>query len=197
MYPPGSRDHFVKSLGLPEIGQTKTKVWRRVVIGKDHYGLPCFRFLGLTSSGLETAVGGLRCATPAMMALANLLSHPRIGTETMSGPVAGRECLRSGKDLGRVLTIARLTRRSEIEARLALWLAALRHWFPQDWRALGRQAGSGLRELVADARALGGAWWTSKEGLPRGRRNTPDELVVVAEQLFQDLLEPLAARCGG
>ena len=49
------------------------------------------------------------CAQPKMMALANLLEHPRILPDVMSGLIADRSIKRSNKDLGRSIAIARLS----------------------------------------------------------------------------------------
>ena len=73
-------------------------------------GLPSFRFLGVTSLNRLKSSVGVEYAAPSMMALANLLSHPEIGTARIeSGPMAGH--LRAAKDLARVIALARLTGR--------------------------------------------------------------------------------------
>ena len=111
------------------------------------YGLPSFRFLGVTSLNRLKSSVGLEYASPAMMALANLLSHPEIGTARIeSGPMAG--LLRAAKDLGRVIALARLAGRDEAERWLASWRAALELCFPDDWKKLAVRLGDGLKELL-------------------------------------------------
>jgi hypothetical protein len=101
-------------LNLPEHGQREAKCWIPVNLADGWYGLPSFRFMGLTASYRLRSESGLEYASPAMMALANLLSHPMVGNERIqSGPMQG--FLRSAKDLGRVLALARLAGRDETE----------------------------------------------------------------------------------
>ena len=70
-----------------------------------------------------------------MMALANLLSHPRVGSDRIeSGPMQG--LLLSAKDLGRVIALARLTGREETEVWPRTWLEALKNCFPDEWKEL-------------------------------------------------------------
>src|SRR5207249_9663095 len=59
-------------------------------------------------------------ARPEMMALAHLLEHPVIGTQTMSTKIGGQILKRSNKDLGRVLAIRSEERRVGKECR-ARW----------------------------------------------------------------------------
>ena len=101
LYPPGPHDYFIEFLNLPQQGQAEPKRWIPLEMDDGWYGLPSFRFLGVTSLGRLTSSVGLEYASPSMMALANLLSHPRVGLDRIeSGPMQG--LLRSAKDLGRV-----------------------------------------------------------------------------------------------
>ncbi len=107
LYPPESgAAYWIELQGLPEIEQVQDVRRLRVVIGGGHFSVPAFRFGGLTARGLRATPQGIPCADPSMMALANLLGHPDVGNRRMSSPIAGRECLRSAKDLGRVLALA-------------------------------------------------------------------------------------------
>lgn len=154
LYPPESTDYFVEFLNLPEIGQPETKKWIPVRVAGGWYGLPTFKFLGLSAHGRLRSEPGLEYASPAMMALPNLLSHPRVHPHRISQPIGGRKILRSAKDLGRVLAIARLSAREDVEAWLDPWLKGLRGCFPEEWRELSRSAGSGLRELLESQQFL-------------------------------------------
>jgi hypothetical protein len=68
-----------------------------------------------------------------MMALANLLHHPSIGSETMNGLIGGREIKRSNKDLGRVLALAQLSEARQEDSLLdwpKLWSMRCKADFP-------------------------------------------------------------------
>jgi len=94
------------------------------------YGLPCFRYLGLASIDRIASDVGLQYAHPAMMALANLLSHQEVGNARIeSGEMLG--LLRSAKDLGRVIALAHLEGREGAEAWRDLWLRAVEKCFPK------------------------------------------------------------------
>jgi hypothetical protein len=126
-----------------------------------------------------------------MMTLPNLLSHPTIRPERISQPIGGRKILRSAKDLGRVLAIAQLSAREDVEAWLDPWLGGLKACFPEEWQELARSAGSGLLELLRREEVLEEALHTCEVGLLRGRRVTLDNLAAVGEQVLVDLIEPL------
>jgi hypothetical protein len=128
-----------------------------------------------------------------MMALANLLSHPSVGTERMSEPIGGRSLLRSAKDLGRVLALARFAAVEEIQGWSAAWEAALRATFPSEFQALAGRAGDGLRDLLGRPDALDDARHAVDVGLLAGYGVTAEELVGIAKQVIELALEPLAA----
>ena len=68
-----------------------------------HFGLPTFRFISITAfDALPAGDLGIRYARPEIMALANLLEHPEIKPDRMSGLFAGLAIKRSNKDFGRV-----------------------------------------------------------------------------------------------
>ena len=83
------------------------------------------RVLALTLIDRQRSEAGLEYAHPSMMALANLLSHPKLGDHVMSTPVGERDIHRSSKDLGRVLALARLESREETERWAPRWRYAL------------------------------------------------------------------------
>lgn len=115
---------------------------------------------------------GLYVARPELMALANLLEHPEVQPETMSGLIGGREIKRSNKDLGRVLAIARLSLQQEEDALLAWpsrWQRAMQARFPEDWRNLARRSGAGLRQLLGQPNDLAEARHTCEFGLLASR----------------------------
>jgi hypothetical protein len=194
LHPPKSRDYFIELLGLPAPGQSDKVVWVPVRLADGWYGVGCHRFMRLTAFRRLKSSEGLEYASPAMMALSNLLSHPAIGHQRMNDPVRGRKILRSAKDLGRVLALAWLSGRDATEAWLDDWVPALRQSFPRRWRAIAREAGAGLQNLLADPEALEEARVTTDVGLLNGRAVTAENLVAVGLQLMADVVRPLAGR---
>jgi hypothetical protein len=103
LHPPDSTDWFIELLTEPAPGDQGDRRWLRVKLSTGHFGLPSFTFLGVTTYKPAATPFGLFCARPEMMALANLLEHPAIRPERMSGLIESRAIKRSNKDLGRVL----------------------------------------------------------------------------------------------
>ncbi len=190
LYPPKSHDYFIEFLGLPEQGQTVAKRLVPVQLPDGWYGLASFRFIGLTALCRHRSHVGLEYASPPMMALSNLLSHRRVGTERIkSGEIKGQ--LRSAKDLGRVLALAWLAGRDESEKWVASWSKGLRDCFPDDWKEFASQVGAGLKELLGDSAALEEARKTTDVGLLNLKGVTAVMLQATGERLLQDVIEPL------
>ena len=76
LHPQNSDAYFLELLGFPEKGQKEPKLWVPCELDDGWYGLPCFRFMGLLAEEPPVSDVGISYAAPAMMALANLLSHP-------------------------------------------------------------------------------------------------------------------------
>jgi hypothetical protein len=191
LYPPGPHDYFIEFLNLPQRGQAEAKRWIPLEMVDGWYGLPSFRFLGVTSLNRLTSSVGLEYASPSMMALANLLSHPKIGSDRIeSGPMQG--LLRSAKDLGRVIALARLTGRDETEAWQETWLEALKECFSEEWKGLAGRVGDGLRELLGDDDALEDARQSTDVGLLSGMAVDAGMLKASGERLLLDVIDPLA-----
>jgi hypothetical protein len=196
LFPPDSHDYFIEFLNLPARDQKAAKCWIPIRLPDGWYGLPSFRFMGLTSLDRQRASMGLEYASPPMMALANLLSHPQVGTERIQSGTM-KDTLRSAKDLGRVLALAWLAGREETTRWLGLWQTGLQQCFPDDWRELARNSGRGLQELLADAAALEEARRTTDLGLLNGKGVTSEMLRITGERLLQDLIEPLNLEAEG
>lgn len=154
------------------------------------YGLPTFRFQGLTAVGRLRSEIGMEYASPATMALANLLAHRVVTSDTMSGLIGGRTIRRASKDLGRVLALARLCGRDDTELWLDPWRDALKRCFPDEWAHLSANVGAGLRTLLQRPELLIEAHHTCAVGLLAGMNVTPDQLAVTGERLIQDVIEP-------
>ena len=118
LHPPGSSEWFIELMVSPPSEsdpgtELRTgpadpgKQYVRLETEQGHFSLCSFRYLSLVEEQPIPTEFGIAIARPEMMALANLLHHPVIGTETMSGLIAGRRIRRSNKDLGRVLVMLR------------------------------------------------------------------------------------------
>jgi hypothetical protein len=134
-----------------------------------------------------------------MMALANLLHHPAIGSQTMSGLIEGRTIKRSNKDLGRVLAIAYLSDKRQEDSLLdwpELWADTLQHCFPSLRSQLAARAGSGIRQILSPENEpdLDEARQTCAYGLLASRPPTLTVLRAVGRRLLQDAVEPLEKR---
>jgi len=190
LLPPTSDEYFIEFLNIPEQDQMEAKKWIPIQMSDGWYGLPSFRFLGVVSIGRLRSEMGLEYAAPSMMALTNLLSHPEVGTSRIeSGSMTGT--LRSAKDLGRVIALARLAGRDEVESWQEPWFDAVKQCFPSGWKELTVKIGSGLEELLGDANALQEAQRTTDIGILNGMNVTVDELRAEGERLIVDLIEPL------
>jgi hypothetical protein len=190
LYPPGSTEFFIEFLNIPDKDQAAAKRWVPLQLKDGWYGLPSFRFLGVVSIGRIASHVGLEYAQPSMLALANLMSHPQVGTIRIeSGDMWG--VLRSAKDLGRVIALARLEGREGAEAWREHWLSAIQECFPTSWKALLNNVGSGLEELLADDNAMDDARKTTDIGLLNGMDVSAEMLRATGDRLIQDVIMPL------
>ena len=83
-----------------------------------------------------------------------------------------------------------------MELWLGPWLDGLQACFPQDWRELAQEVGSGLRDLLVGDAILEEVLHTCEVGLLRGRNVTLDHLRATGKRLLVDLIEPLEAAAG-
>lgn len=133
---------------------------------------------------------GLRCARPEMLALSNLLRNREIRPDTMEALLQGRRIRRSNKDLGRVVSIARLSGPDGSRTWPPAWEQALRDCLGPLWGAVGRSTGAGLRALLGSEADLDEACLTSNLGLLASDPVTPDQLRRVGQRLLDDAIEP-------
>jgi hypothetical protein len=188
--PPRSTDYFVEFLNVPREEQVEIKRWVPVRLDDGWYGLPSFRFMGVTEHGVRLSEEGLAYAAPEMMALSNLLSHAPLSEDRIeSGEFTGiRRC---AKDLGRVLALAYLAGRDATEEWPDRWRAGLMKSFPRTWGQHARGAGAGLRELLGDEELLDEARKTTEAGLLGGMGVGLTALRAVGERLLVDAIGPL------
>lgn len=198
LHPPrdsGEVGWWLELLGAPEEHSPRDKAFHRVQIGHEHFAICSFSYLALTEwNPIETPYG-VRIARPEMMALANLLHHPKIGPEL----IKGTEEKRSNKDLGRVIALAWLTAerdRREGTEEFAAWAPrmadALRGRFPDRAAGLARGAGSGLRELMASAGDRDEARDNCNRWLLSSMKVGRDAFLAIGQRVIQQVIEPLA-----
>jgi hypothetical protein len=196
LHPPGSTEWFIELLTVPESEHDLDRRDIRLVTTRGHFSLCSFGFLSLAEYEPIRTRFGIAIARPETMAIANLLHHPEIGLETMSGLIGGRRIKRSNKDLGRVLALARLAESKEEDSLLEwpkLWTAALRSRFPTLWQSLVPHVGSGLRQLLRPENEadLEEARHTCEYGLLASQAPSLKLLQVTGQRLIQDAIEPL------
>jgi len=200
LYPPtadldSEEAWFIELLIVPESAGTSGREWTRLALKEGHFGLPTFRFLSITAfKPLPAGDLGIRYARPEMMALANLLEHPEIKPDRMSGLFADRAIKRSNKDLGRVLAIAILADLSDYRPWATEWLEGLRACFPDEWQDLARRAGNGLHELLARDADFEEAHHTCLNGLLSSQPPTLGALRAAADRVLGDAIETLEAK---
>jgi hypothetical protein len=191
LYPPDSTDWFIELLTVQDAGDPRDRAFERVVLSDGtHYAVASFRYLDVAAHQAIETPEGIRCARVAMLALSNLLRNPVIRPERMQTP-AGPGPKRSNKDLGRVLTIARLTSRAVVAEWPTAWAGALRKLHPGEWTELAGKVGAGIRALLASEGDLREALVVSRAGLLASVAVTPEEFRAVAERLVLDAVTPL------
>ena len=198
LYPPDSNQWFLELLTVPESEAAQGRRFTRIKVeatdqpdSQWHFGLPSFRFLALTQWEPIQSEFGIFYARPSMMALANLLEHPKIGTETMSKPIAGRTIKRSNKDLGRSLALAYLTDIDELDSWAEEWSKALEVYFPNTQSELRQNLGNGIDALLKSPSDLEEALHTCNNGLLSSSPISLKQLEIIAFRLRQDVMDVL------
>jgi hypothetical protein len=195
LMPPGEDQWFLELLSSPEEGQKTGRQFQRLETEFGHFALCSFRFLALAELDPLPTDSGLKIARPEMMALANLLHHPRLSTETMSGLIAGRRIRRSSKDLGRVLALAFLAERDDdesIESWPENWSTALRATFPEQAEFWLSSIGGGLEQMLQPEHSedLEEAHHTCISGLLAQHRLRLETFEALGRRVMGELIEP-------
>ena len=197
LHPPQKREWFLELLTVPKSASDREKSWQRMKTKYGDFGICSFGFLSLTNFKPLATEFGIFIARPEMMALANLLEHPTVGSEKMSGGFSDRrDVKRSNKDLGRVVAIARLATGEDEDALLAWagsWIEALKDSFVEDWPELAARVGSGLRDLLSSPADLEEAHFTCVAGLLSDVPPTMEEFRIAALRLLEDVVRVVEA----
>ena len=173
---------------MPDPEEENNRQWVRVELECGHAAMASFRYLSLTDFEPLPTGYGIYYAQPATMALANLLSHPKISPEVMSTQIGGLEIKRSNKDLGRVLAMARLSD-EELDSWPQIWVAALKSRFPNQFDKLVPTVSDGLRALLASENDLEQAAHTCNHGLLVNNVVTVKELGLTGLRFMQDVVD--------
>lgn len=192
--PPENNAWFIELMGVPAESNDglPVKAYERLTTSIGDFALCSFGFLGLAEWKPSNTPFGIRTASPEMMALANLLHHPNISPETMSGGGFGSNPVkRSNKDLGRVLALALLTQPDELETWSVRWMEALTAKYPSRVRALAFAAGSGLRQLLLSEEDLDQATLTCNLGLLSSMDVSREVLIGTGKRVLAEVIEPL------
>ena len=190
----GATGWFLELLGAPDETSEQAKTFHRVQTSIGHFAICSFNYLALTEWQPIQTSHGVRIARPQMMALANMLHHPRIAPDL----IAGTATKRSNKDLGRVLALAWLTaehdRRSG-SSELEVWpqhmAEALRARFPARARQLALNAGAGIRALMSSDGDREEALSVCNKGLLASLEVSRDAFAATGRRFIQQVVEPL------
>ena len=195
--PPHQAQWFLELMSAPGADSDGEMIKKldRVETQAGHFALCSFGFLGLAEQAPLNTPWGLRYARPDMMALANLLHHPTIGTAAISGGFFGATPVkRANKDLGRVLALAYLSLeqdRDAMEQWSETWRDALNAGYPQRAADLRARIGLGLVALLGSRDDLNEAVRSCSLGLLRSMDVGPDALEATARRLIAEAIEPL------
>ncbi|MBW1810443.1 MAG: hypothetical protein JRJ87_19760 [Deltaproteobacteria bacterium] len=191
LYPPHTNDWFAEFLAVPASESESGRRWMDIKLNSGYFGLPSFEFLSLAAYCPLQSEFGIQYARPELMALANLLSHPSIAPYTMSATYAGRRIKRSNKDLGRVISLARLSGDESVEKWVSMWIMSLQDRFPNRWSDLAASAGDGFRQLLSSEEDFEEAHHTCVFGLLSSERPTIGQLKATSLRVVQDAINPL------
>lgn len=172
LHPPGSTDWFIELLTSAR-PNSPLRDPERVTTSRGDLQLCGFPALDLAAYQAPH-VHGVRVAMPAMLALVNLIGHVEESGRTMSMKIAGREMLRSSKDLGRVLALAYLAELDDqdgsggVGAWPGLWHGGLRDRYPDTIGTVAATCGDGLLRIQRHPNQIEDAYHSAIHGLLAG-----------------------------
>lgn len=194
LQPPDSHAWFLELLGAPDESKPSRleREMNRLHTRIGDFALISFGFLGLVQHDAAESEHGVRIATPAMMALANLLHHAEVGPQVIEDlPYFGRKLRRASKDLERVVALARLGGTAETDTWAERWATALQRMHSAQAAELAQRAGSGLRDLLSNAEFVAQAMYTCNMGLLAGQDLNEAQFRGTAQVVLADAIEPL------
>lgn len=196
LQPPGQtgNDWFLELLGAPPALEPnvngKTRYSERLKTPSSDFEIPSFAYLGFTQYEPIAHASGLRLASVATMALANLLHHPKIGLELMSEPIEGVSTKRSCKDLGRVIAMAHLSgllAEDSVEEWPQLWRLAMDALnAPAVTRAKLDTINSGVADLLRSPEDIDQALHSINYGLLSQTPMSRETFGIAARRYLQD-----------
>lgn len=195
LHPPGDDRWFIELMAAPDL--TKAPQLQRefhpIATHHGHFSLVSFGYLGLVLHDAKESEYGVKVATPAMMALANMLHHPKVYPDLIRGDYYARPVKRSSKDLGRVVALAVLGDTEETDTWAERWWLALQSTYPRDAAALAAGAGTGLVEMLGNAEDTDQALYTCSVGLLAGLNVTTGVFGRFGALVVEEAIKPLAA----
>ena len=195
LHPPEQTEWFLELLGSPsdETRGNAGRHFERIETSRGHFALCSFDFLRLVECGPISTEFEIQIARPEMMALANLLHHPEIGSELIGTPISGRTIRRSNKDLGRVLALAYLQATkslADLEGWPRQWHNALAEKYQNDISGFVMNTGNGLRMLLENEDCLEEALWTCNNGLLSSNALIASEFKATGKRFIADVIIP-------
>lgn len=195
LQPPGEdkEDWFLELLGAPPVlaadATGRSRRSERVHTPTSDFEIPSFAYLGVTQFRPQRHESGLKLASVEMMALSNLLHHPRIGEERMSQVIEGYQIKRSNKDLGRVIALASL-RDEQIEDSVRNWpgqwrLALQELKAPTQTLEMLQTVNTGIQDMLESPSDCQEALHSLNNGLLSSRPWSPEQLVVAIRRYLQ------------
>ena len=172
LHPPGSTDWFIELLTSAR-PNSPLRDPERITTSQGDLQLCGFPNLDLAAH-LAPEVHGVRVALPAMLALVNLIGHITESGRRMSMKLAGREMLRSSKDLGRVLAMAHLAEVEDhdgatgLSAWPQLWHGGLSSRYPDNLEQIAASCGEGISRLQKSPNQIEDAYHSAIHGLLAG-----------------------------
>lgn len=197
LVPPAGSAWFLEMMAAPATDDpgNSGKQLTRVHTNSGDFAICSFEYLALVEwKPLETEFG-LNIARPEMMALSNLLHHPVIKQDIISGT----EYKRSNKDLGRVLALAHLTIANDSKSgtnELSAWPLhmrdALQAMFGDRAGSLAKQAGTGLTALLSSPSDLNQALKIANLGLLASANVTIEAIKATGRRVQTEVLDALS-----
>lgn len=137
----------------------------------------------------------MKVALPEMMALANLLHHPRVAPQLIEDSAGWK---RSNKDLGRVVALAWLAMQhdrrggtDDFERWAPNMVNALQECFGAQARELAGRLGDGLREMLSSPGDRDQALRICNLGLLAGQNVGLDAFAAMGARVLADVIEPV------